>query len=422
MHMPKEPLRPGVFAEADDPLAPKKEVYWVDKGNDAERIVVSSREHVDDQEIAWAQARLTEFVRVQRTLMQRTLKTVIPDTMNHPSGHEMKNTSKTRQGYVMTAAPTADLMTEVGKRIKLDTANLIQISDKKVYVENSVPVKIHNIETAKILETLGNPELPVAQVEAVYRKVLETLPTIVTKHSDRMSAADQTAMFDLSNFRRDHVRWASLTEKGGMIAQEPGVMGGAWIFVVPPGNFMIQQQKATHSMNLDNAGINAYLSILPYAVSEKWAALGLVHELSHLRDYVLGIEPAKGRTRDQYLDGEHRAYSAERALAFAYSNGQLQSTLQSIVEKAMSQPDSVQALNALVNQELSSITQSLDQTVEPNPPKSLSEMGIRQGLYMMLLGFEMARQMAKGNDEAQKYFEKKFIEMIYEPLGVLPKN
>ncbi len=419
--MQNSTLNKGVVSEPADSLAPKREAYWVEKAGRFERIVASSTETIDDQELSWVQARVTDFVRVQRSLYDRIMRTEI-ESIEHPSGFEVQRNGTPRNGFLMTAAPSANLMEETAKRVRLEQACLTQISAQKLFVEGAVPLRTHTIDQSVTLDRLENIELPVDRVEAVYRHAFDTLQNVLARRSDQFSVSDATLIYDLDRFRTQRVKWASLTPSGGMLAQEPGKIGDAWIFVVPPGHPMIKTQTAVHSMNVDNSGLNPYLSILPYDMTEKWASMAALHELSHLRDHVLGVESFEGKTRDQYLEGEHRAYSVERALAFAYSDGRLQQTLQTVVSKALQSADPMQALNALVNHELPGISQSLDQCIDPNPPKSQGELGVRQGLYVMLLGFEIARQTAQGNAEQQRHMEKGFIELIYEPTGHLPKK
>lgn len=416
-------LNAGVVSEARDPLSPRQsETYWVEKGQKCNRIVASSSETIDDEEISWTQARVTEFVRIQRTWMQSLMKKQIEGTILHPSGNEMKKNGAPRTGFLITAALGANLIEETSRRVPLDKACVTQISAEKLFLEGTVPVRIHAIDDSALLDSLHNVELPVEKIEQIYRHAFEVLPTVLNKRLDQFSDEDANLIYGLDEFRKKRVRWASLTPSGGMVAQESGRIGDAWIFVVPPSHSMMKTQPTVHAMNIDATGLNPYLSILPYDMTEKWACLGALHELSHLRDSVLGIEPKENRTRDQYLEGEHRAYSIERSLAFAYSNGRLQQTLQSIVATALARQNPVEALNALVNQQLSSIAQSLDQCIEPNHPRCLSELGVRQGLYKMLLGFEIAQQMAKGDPARQKALEKGFIELVYEPTGYLPKK
>lgn len=421
MSMQPETFAPGVIQEPKSSLNPNLKAYWVPSGKNFDRVIAIG-ERVEDGEISWTQARIQNHAKVQRTLYQRLMKSEIDGSIDMPSGVEVIGEGSSRKGHLFTARQDGvDLQAEIGRRMSIEGATILTVSDQKVVIEGmGVPVAVNAMDQSMTLDHLSNNPHPVHEVKALYRGMLQTLPDTIVKNAKHLSSEDTRVLFQLEEFQRKRVRWASLTQDGGMMADEAGQVGNAWIFVVPPNNPLMQTQQETHSMNYDNNGINPYLSILPYDMAHRWAGLGLVHELSHLRDAVLKLEPRVGRTRDQYLEGEHRAYSVERALAFAYSEGRLQQTLEAIVSDALRQGDPMAAINSLVNQRLPAISRSLDMCLEPNQPKSQAELGVRQGLYVMLIGFEVARQT--GDPASLKQREKSFIEFMYEPTGHLPKQ
>lgn len=419
--MKNQTLSPGVVQQPIDSLN-RGEVYWVEQGKRIDRILAVG-EAVEDGEISWTQARIQEFRKVHRTLLQKLMKTEI-DSIDHPSGFEVVQAdSAKRTGHLFTVRQDGiDLQKEVGRRMPMSGAKILRISDLKIVVEGEgVPVAANVIDQSVTLDALNDTPQPVEKMKGIYKGVLSSLGDIIAKNHKNLSAEDTKILYELDNFRKDRVKWATLTPESQMMADEPGKIGDAWIFVVPPGHSMMKTQQSTHAMNYDNAGLNPYLSILPHDMTHRWAGLGAVHELSHLRDAVLGIEPSRGRTRDQYLEGEHRAYSVERALAFAYSEGRLQQALESIVREALNKGDAMSAINSLVNERLPAISQSLNLCVEPQAARSKGELGVRQGLYAMLIGFEIARQVTGGEPVSTKSMEKGFIELMYEPTGHLPK-
>lgn len=422
MSMKQQTLVPGVVQEPATSLNRRLEAYWVEHGKGFNRVLAIG-DAVEDGEIAWIGARIQQFKKVTRSFLQTLMRSEIDGAVEHPSGTEVIAEGTSRKGHLFSARQEGiDLEKEVARRLSVDTEKIVRISDQKFFMEGGVPVSANVIDQSVTLDALDETPQPVDTIKSIYKGMLGALGDTVAKNHKYLSAEDTRILYELDTFRQNHVRWASLTPDSCMMADESGKIGDAWIFVVPPSHSMMQTQKATHSMNYDNAGLNPYLSILPYNMTPRWAGLGVVHELSHLRDAVLGLEPLVGRTRDQYLEGEHRAYSIERSLAFAYSEGRLQQALETLVREALGQGDAMTAMKSFVNQRLPAISRSLDMCLEPQQPKSQSELGMRQGLYVMLLGFEIARQMSDGNALQQRSMEKGFIELIYEPTGNLPKQ
>jgi hypothetical protein len=416
---------PGVVQEPATSLNPKLEAYWAQvEGKKEYNRVISTGTRIEDGEIAWTSARVQNFINVRRGFFQKLLKTEIDGSLHHPSGAEViSDETSPRQGHLFSLlTEQADLLSEVARRVKINPSAVIKISDQKVFMEGGVPVRVTVDAPGDASSHAEDKVLPVDKVKTQHRTVLDAIPDLIASSGAHLLLPDKQRLFELDTFRQDHVRWATLEENGIMRADESGKIGGAWMFVVPPGHPLLQTQPSMYSMNFDDTGLNPTLGVLPYGITDRWAALASIHELSHLRDAVLKIEPARGRTRAQYLEGEHKAYSVERALAFAFTQGRLQQALESVVSEALKQADTMSALNSLVNQRLPAIAQSLDTILEPNAPKSASEGALRRGLYLMLIGFEVARQMSSGNEEKQKNMEKGFIEHIYEPHGLLPKN
>lgn len=417
-------LATGVVREPRNSLSQNLEAYWLQHESDQYKRVLSIGKSVEDREISWTMARVDTYRKAERSMWQRILGKNVEGSIYHPSGIEVVQSDNKVRGHLFTAMQEGiNLESEIAKRITHGNAKILKISDQKLFMEGGVPVAVHTKSQGATLDHLSDTPATVLETEQLYKSALSELQSLIAKCGDCLSNEDQNDLVQLDAFHRKRVRWASLTMDGGMIAQEAGKIGDAWIFVVPPKHEMMQTQQSVHAMNYDNSGNNPYLSILPYKLTPKWAGLAIVHELSHLRDAVLKIEPGEGRTRDQYLEGEHRAYSVERALAFAYSDGKLQTALQSIVRTALeNQDDAVPALKILVGERLPAICQSLDLALDPQEALSKQELSVRQGLYTMLIGFECARQVSNGNPARQKFLEKNFIEAIYNPTGLLPKE
>jgi len=99
-----------------------------------------------------------------------------------------------------------------------------------------------------------------------------------------------------------------------LLAQQSGDSRGAWMVVVPPGHEVLKRMVATLEVRIEsNPPLNVLL-VKPESVSELWPGIVLSHELSHLMDRVYQTEP-NNPTRQQFLEGELRAYEIEQLAA-----------------------------------------------------------------------------------------------------------
>jgi hypothetical protein len=344
--------------------------------------------------------------------------------MQHPSGVDVVECGDSQKGFLFTCEQNGiDIVSAVKIRIPDDPqVKMIQISDAKLFVQGAVPIACHTIEQRTTAENLRTEDISQEGAESLYRHAFDTMMSVITKNERHLSSEAFELLSSLDTFRREKVRWASVTPNGGIISKDSGQIGDAWVFILPKGHFLYQEQKSVHSVHIDDSGLIPYLSILPQDMTAKWAMLGAVHELQHLSDIVLGVEPKRGETREQYLEGERRAYTVEIGLANAYSEGRLKAAFQQLVSNACKADDPILALNALVGERLPAIAQSIDQCMRVGLPKSIGELGVRQGLYAMLIGFEIANKLSENDVLRMKEMQRRFIEMIYEPLGVLPKR
>lgn len=412
-------LAENVTAEAIDPLSTKREAYWIAKGKkESTRVVALNQEVVNDQEVAWTQARITDAVR--RNLLQRLMKSDMGDTLFDPSGREMQAQSQGRKGFLFTLLQKGlDLESEVRSRMSGENPRIVKIADTKMLLEGAVPMMKHTKSGKELLAELGEAEVSVEEAEKMYRHSFGTIMDVVTKRSTSLTPESAQLLYELDLFRRDHVRWARVTPDNQLFSLEGGTMGDGWVYILPPGHPLREQQTTVHKVELDNAGLNVCLSILPAAMTGKWALLGAVHELQHFKDLVTGVEPKKGATREQFLAGEHRAFSVEAGLAHALAEVPLGPALEAYVQKAIRSSDPMRAIGELLNQQLSSVAQSVDQAMGAGKAKSAHEFGIRQALYQMLLGFELSKNRFPDNSTQRQEMEKRFIETVYVAHGHL---
>ncbi len=132
----------------------------------------------------------------------------------------------------------------------------------------------------------------------------------------------------LIRFRGENVAWAVIDD-GHYRADENGSSNDGWLAVIPAGSCTARTMPAT--MLLDPNPSIAVVQIRQEDVSELWAGVFLVHELSHLFDRIRKIEPPNP-SRAQYLLGELRAYSLEVMAADLLSGGAIRRRLDEMLD------------------------------------------------------------------------------------------
>jgi len=183
----------------------------------------------------------------------------------------------------------------------------------------------------------------------------------------------------LGRFRTQRVAWAGM-KGNAYYAIEPGRSDGGWLVIVPSGSDVLKSMKST--LEMDPGPTVAAVLIKQEKVSEVWAGLFLTHELSHLADRVLKVEPPNP-TRAQFLMGELRAYDLELMGADLVSAGRLRQHLDAILDRW--QLESVASVTErcvhLGPPELA----ALNDAVPGGDPQSAAEARLRGGFFAAAL-------------------------------------
>jgi hypothetical protein len=198
----------------------------------------------------------------------------------------------------------------------------------------------------------------------------------------------------VKNFRERWVRWAELD--GNIYrALEGGYTGGAWITVVPPGHEVLKRMVAT--LQVESNPTLTVLLVKPEMITERWAGIILVHELSHLMDRLYQVEPMNP-TREQFLEGELRAYEAEILAASLLTRGALERQMDMLL--AQWRPASHEELIDRVRAIDPADWDKLETTMASAVPESMAEQSLRGGFYVIALSIRFAGTQPDGKKAA----------------------
>ena len=190
-----------------------------------------------------------------------------------------------------------------------------------------------------------------------------------------------------------------------------------WFVAISPDHPRARQQRQVLQTDWMNSHYGLF--VRPERVTHEWAALLAIHELEHIASMVSGRE-ARLQGREPYLAGEVRAYSVEGAAADVVSGGRYLAAVEKAIDDGrFASSVAIASLNG--TRSLDEISRKLDRVISPHAPASTGEARLRGGLHMMALGFmRINREVA--NWEGRFEQRKRFIERLYEPLGVLPPH
>jgi hypothetical protein len=211
-----------------------------------------------------------------------------------------------------------------------------------------------------------------------YEMILETL-------ADSNQDTTYESLYNLKSFKEKWVRWAEL-RGNAYYPLEDGYRGTAWLVVVPPGNDYLAKMEATLQVYATESLV--VLNIKPERVTSQWAGIFLFHELSHLMDRLYQIEPLNP-SREQFLQGELRAYQAELLAANLQSDGNLDRQMDVLISKLhpSSLGDLVQKCRLMDLSEYA----LLDSALGNIRPESEAEVSIRLGFYLLSISIRYAQ-------------------------------
>lgn len=240
---------------------------------------------------------------------------------------------------------------------------------------------------------------PERSAEAVQAGIARTRATFDTAFEDlraRLPAAAARqghplhGLHALLEFRRTRVGWLAM----GPEDAEPsaGRPFRSWMTVVPLGHPYLRQMQSTLQMTAARDRFVVYIAEAEYHPT--WSMLFAIHELTHLYDRDLGIEPLHP-TRREFLDAEVRAYRNELQVAELLSGGTFLPALDATLDAWG--PKSLEALEALANNLPDADAERLAKAIDHAEARSEEEEGLRLGFFWMALVIRHADRVGAGD-------------------------
>ena len=152
--------------------------------------------------------------------------------------------------------------------------------------------------------------LPAEKIKVLYEEGLGNVEAF-------LKVSSKSSLSSLLDFKKAQVKWAKV-EGDSIMTMDEGKKDSLWNIVYEdPHPYVHDPKQPIIKMSYANVpGIH----LKAFALSKEWAGIVYVHELSHLYDVTSGKEPLSP-TREEYLDGETRAYMYERETANLLSHG-----------------------------------------------------------------------------------------------------
>jgi hypothetical protein len=212
----------------------------------------------------------------------------------------------------------------------------------------------------------------VSQVRAAYNRGFDMVEASFLQQAKNSPYSELEKVI---TFRREMVRWAELRgEKFYTLESAP--RNSVWL-VVPPGHHYVDEMIG--ALQIYAKPELKTLLIQPEKITDLWAGICLIHEISHLRDYYNGIEPINP-TRKQFLECEWRAHQLEFMAANLLSKGDIQKRVDE--KLARWQPHSHKELIDKFRNINGDEYMKLEEAMQSQRPMSKAEMGLREAFYL----------------------------------------
>jgi hypothetical protein len=391
-------------------------IFWKKtSGSNSLRIVANPRsEVITDGNVEWTQTFLREYEEVQKSLWQKLRKVEIDDAIFGPNEKEFRPIEDRSEAYLIWSNdPDTQVVEEARKRL-IDGADIEAIGRSIAIIRNGIPQALQNsgnyLPTGDSLVTVQKSQESFKRgvggtFERMYRENIEL---------DKLSSA---TLRELHSFWQNNVGMATL-DGDRIKSLESRKNPKAWVVIVPPDHPLMSHP---HSFRVDTSHDLNLLYIKSVDVTPDWYGLVGVHELVHLHDFATGKE-SKKPSRDEYLEGEVRAFSAEVAAAQLITDGEFLRAIREQIDFKELEPRKLAEM--VLGQDktwIEPLVATIDRHLKLPKSAGEAEASTRAGLYLMSLGFE---SLAKrdGNPVSTPEQKKKFIEVIYESQGVLPKE
>lgn len=370
---------------------------------------------INDGEVTWTQAFVAEYEQVQRSFWQRMRQTEVEGAISGPEGKEFKSRGKKIPAYLMWGRyPQNDINDQAVQRLTPD-ARLEMLGSSLALIRDGIPQKIHRTDS-----TLHGLTNPVLSVEATHSSLQVGIDAIFEKMLSRNTPSvqrDDEGLYELQKFWRRDVGFASL-DGDAIRSLETRGFPKSWIVIIPPSHrFMTELQ---HTFSVDTQHDLTLLYVKPVAFTPQFHGLAGVHEIRHLHDLATGKEP-KHPSREEYLDGELRAFSGEIEGADLVFRGEFLRVIRQIVMHRHLTIDHLMHMHRFDDAARDNLIATIETHLKLPRPASVSEWQLRGGLYFMACGFVAGEN--KGSDATKIVSQKRnAIERFYIDEGVLPPD
>ena len=241
------------------------------------------------------------------------------------------------------------------------------------YQENNLPPSQAKLITSTLFK---DANLAIA----AYRNGLEQIMNVIPDDiSDR-----NHDLFPLSFIKREIspiIGWGHIQEDAQMMALSSGNKKGCWIMFYDTAHPSLKMPSAT----LFTARVDGIVTIVarPDRISEKWAGIFLIHELSHAYDELLGVSRSPGFNELIAYDLERRAYNLLSKNKFTLILDEIihSENIQSVAELATDIKNDSKRFGLIIN--------NIEKEFNEEPELSISERQMRDGFFVTSLAIRI---------------------------------
>jgi hypothetical protein len=172
--------------------------------------------------------------------------------------------------------------------------------------------------------------------------------------------------------------WGEIRADNKMLAITSGRTDAPWGMVVAPDHPRLAEPGPTLRTGPDGGVL--IVTIRPDAMSQRWAGIFMVHELSHLADHGTASDAIGCRA-------EHEAYKVEREIVNLLSDDRFDVALDTVLDdQGIRTASELQEMLASdTHDRLAAAISTIERLLEESLPLSTAEREMRDGFYVMAL-------------------------------------
>jgi hypothetical protein len=263
----------------------------------------------------------------------------------------------------------------------------------------AVPENNHNQLpiSSRTTENFPSGEKMRALLDRGFEKVFRGIPT----DPNEGNSQSMRILSAIKAFRKQKVKWAELRGRK-FYSLETGHKFDGWMVVLNPSNEQYHTKREPFVIDTSSPDGIIALLIKPCELTETWAGIFQAHELIHLHDLVLKLEPRKPN-RKQYLNGEMKAYFVERVLADHITNGRYSKEVQAFIKRHNFK--TFEDVQRYINTNKALAFRELDQIISNEPPKSHHELALRMGFHNIVVSMDVETKAVKERGEQPDLLE-----------------